>query len=146
MRFRRQGPSLIVDAPAKLNLFLEIGGKRPDGYHELETLMVAIGLCDTLRFTPIPQPNVVLRARFAHPADQQGFPTGDDNLVVRAARLLAASTGYSGGVEIDLLKRIPPASGMGGGSSDAAATLVGLNRLWQTGLDFDELDHLAAQL
>jgi 4-diphosphocytidyl-2-C-methyl-D-erythritol kinase len=146
MRFRHQGPSLIVDAPAKLNLFLEVCGKRPDGYHELETLMVSIGLCDTLRFTPVPHPDIVLRARFAHDADAHGFPHADENLVVRAARLLAAATGCRAGVHVDLDKRIPPASGMGGGSSDAAATLVGLNRLWGTGLDFDALDRLAAQL
>ena len=146
MRFRRQGPSLVVDAPAKLNLFLEVCGKRPDGYHELETLMVSIGLCDTLRFTPLPHPDIVLRNRFAHDQDSVGFPCGDSNLVVKAARLLAAATGCRTGAEIDLLKRIPSASGLGGGSSDAAATLVALNRLWRTGLDADQLDQLAAQL
>ncbi|MBL8849895.1 MAG: 4-(cytidine 5'-diphospho)-2-C-methyl-D-erythritol kinase, partial [Planctomycetaceae bacterium] len=146
MRFRRQGPSLVVDAPAKLNLFLEVCGKRPDGYHELETLMVSIGLCDTLRFTPLPHPDIVLRTRFAHDHDASGFPGGDSNLIVKAARLLAASTGCNAGVEIDLVKRIPSASGMGGGSSDAAATLVALNRLWNTGLNADRLDELAAQL
>ena len=146
MRFCRQGPSLIVDAPAKLNLFLEVGGKRPDGYHELETLMVSIGLCDTLRFTQVPQPGVALHARFADDADRPGFPAGSDNLIVRAAQLLAQKSGYQGGVRIDVHKRIPSESGMGGGSSDAAATLVALNRLWRTGLDFDALDRLAAQL
>lgn len=146
MRFRRQGPSLIVDAPAKLNLFLKVGGRRPDGYHELETLMVSIGLCDSLRFTHVPQSDVTLRPRFAADADRLGFPTGEDNLVVKAARLLAKTTGYRGGARIDVLKRIPAESGMGGGSSDAAATLVGLNRLWRTELDFDALDRLAAQL
>lgn len=146
MRFRRQGAALVVDAPAKLNLFLEVRGKRPDGYHELETLMVAIGLCDTLRFTPQPQPGVTLRTRFASRDDARGFPTADDNLIVRAARLLADATGCRLGVHIDLLKRIPPASGMGGGSSDAAATLVALNRLWQSGLCHDDLDGLAARL
>lgn len=146
MRFRRQGAALVVDAPAKLNLFLEVCGKRPDGYHQLETLMVPIGLCDTLRFTPQPQPGIELRACFACDADAHGFPPGDDNLIVRAAQWLAAATGCRLGVRIDVLKRIPPASGMGGGSSDAAATLVALNRLWQTGLSDDDLDALAARL
>ncbi|MFO1093343.1 MAG: 4-(cytidine 5'-diphospho)-2-C-methyl-D-erythritol kinase [Planctomycetaceae bacterium] len=146
MRFRRHGADLVVDAPAKLNLFLEVRGKRPDGYHELETLMVAIGLCDTLRFSPQAAPGVELRAHFACDSDAQGFPLGEDNLIVRAAQLLARTAGIERGVAIDVLKRIPPASGLGGGSSDAAATLVALNRLWGAGLGFDELDQLAAQL
>lgn len=146
MRFRRQGSSLVVDAPAKLNLFLEICGKRPDGYHNLETLMVAIGLCDTLRFMPLTSPEILFRIRCVNDADAQDLPIDDSNLIVRAARLLAEETGCRTGARIELVKRIPPASGMGGGSSDAAATLVGLNRLWRTGLDYDEIDRLAAQL
>jgi 4-diphosphocytidyl-2-C-methyl-D-erythritol kinase len=146
MRFRRQGPSLVVDAPAKLNLFLEVCGKRPDGYHDLETLMVSIGLCDTLRFTPLTSPETLLNVHCVDAADSRDIPLDDSNLIVRAARLLAAETGCRAGARIDLVKRIPAASGMGGGSSDAAATLVGLNRLWGTGLGYDDLDRLAAQL
>lgn len=146
MRFRRQGSSLVVDAPAKLNLFLEVCGKRPDGYHDLETLMVSIGLCDTLRFTPQTSPEILFRVHCVHDADARDIPADNSNLILRAARLLAAETGCRAGARIDLIKRIPPASGMGGGSSDAAATLVGLNRLWKTGLGCDELDRLAAQL
>lgn len=146
MRFRRQGPSLVVEAPAKLNLFLEICGKRPDGYHDLETLMVSVGLCDTLRLTPRPDAEIVLRVRCTNDADRADVPEDESNLVLRAARLLSAETGGKLGADITVVKRIPPASGLGGGSSDAAATLVGLNRLWNTRLDFDALDRLAAQL
>jgi len=146
MRFRRQGSSLVVDTPAKLNLFLTVCGKRPDGYHDLETLMVAIGLCDTLRFTPRTSPEILFGVRCAHDSDSLEIPVDDSNLIVRAARLLAEETGCRLGARIELVKRIPPASGMGGGSSDAAATLVGLNRLWKTGLGDDELDRLAARL
>lgn len=145
MRFRRQGPSLVVDAPAKLNLFLEVCGKRPDGYHELETVMVSIGLFDTLRFTPLPDGRFPLRV-LSGGVETACVPAGDDNLVVLAARLLATATGCRQGAQIELVKRIPAASGLGGGSSDAAATLVALNRLWQTGLAPRELHLLAAQL
>jgi 4-diphosphocytidyl-2-C-methyl-D-erythritol kinase len=108
--------------------------------------MVSIGLCDTLRFTPLTSSEILFRVRCAHDADSRDVPVDESNLILRAARLLAAETGSRTGARIDVLKRIPPASGMGGGSSDAAATLVGLDRLWGTGLSDDELDRLAAQL
>jgi len=146
MRFRSQGPSLVVDTPAKLNLFLDVRGKRPDGFHELETVMVSIGLFDTLRFTLSPDPGLALRVDSTLTGISAPLPPADDNLVVRAARLLAAETGCRRGARIHLRKRIPLASGLGGGSSDAAAALVGLNRLWRTGLTSAELHRLAAQL
>lgn len=144
MRFRSQGPSLVVDTPAKLNLFLDVRGKRPDGYHELETLMVSIGLFDTLRFSP--QANGIglsIRSAEVNCAD---LSAGPDNLILRAAALLAAEAGCTQGVHIDLEKRIPLQSGMGGGSSDAAATLVGLNRFWKLNRSHEVLHRLAAQL
>lgn len=146
MRFCRQGPSLVVHTPAKLNLFLEVRGRRPDGYHELETIMVSIDLFDTLRFTPDQPGAVSLLLRPISSPASAGLPADDRNLVVQAARLLGKHCGIRGGVAIELTKRIPLESGLGGGSSDAAATLVALNRLWHAGLSRDELHALAAQL
>ena len=146
MRFRSQGPSLVVDTPAKLNLFLAVRGKRPDGYHELESVMVSIGLFDTLRVALSPDPAIRLRVESTLADSDTDLPPGDDNLIVRAAKLLASATGCRQGALIELRKRIPLASGLGGGSSDAAATLVALNRLWRIGLSRAELHSLAAEL
>lgn len=144
MRFRCQGPSLVVDTPAKLNLFLDVRGKRPDGYHELETLMVSIGLFDTLRFSPRARGiGLSMRSAGVTCAD---LSAGPDNLILRAAALLAAEANCTQGVHIELEKRIPLQSGMGGGSSDAAATLVGLNRFWKLNLSRDVLHRMAARL
>ena len=144
MRFRCQGPSLVVDTPAKLNLFLDVRGKRPDGYHELETLMVSIGLFDTLRFSPQASGiGLNMRSAGVNCAD---LSAGPDNLVLRAAALLAAETGCTAGVQIELEKRIPLQSGLGGGSSDAAARLVGLNRFGKLNLSPEVLHELAARL
>lgn len=144
--------SLSVHAPAKLNLFLNVLGRRPDGYHELETLMVSVGIYDTLRFRPAADGAVTLRCAdirhgTSHPAVPAGdLPVGPDNLICRAAELLRQSTGCTRGVCIDLFKRIPLAAGLAGGSSDAAAALVGLNRFWNLGLSHSELHDLAARL
>jgi len=145
MLIRRDGAALRVDAPAKLNLFLEVLGRREDGFHELETLMVTISLHDTLRFTEEPTPEIRLRCH--GPGVVGGtVPPGDDNLVVRAARLLQDHSGTSRGVTIDLWKRIPVSAGLAGGSTDAAATLVALDQLWELGLAAEELLSLAARL
>jgi 4-diphosphocytidyl-2-C-methyl-D-erythritol kinase len=129
---------LVVRAPAKVNLFLEVLGKRPDGYHEIATLMVAIRLMDTLLFKEEPD----LRLGCARP----DLSTGPDNLILRAARLLQARTGCSKGAHIRLVKRVPMAAGLAGGSTDAAATLWGLNRLWNLDLTLDELARLGGEL
>ena len=113
-------------APAKLNLFLHVVGRRPDGHHLLQTVFRLIDLYDTLRFSSRTDGGV----RLASPVP--GLPV-DDDLCVRAAKALKAATGYGGGVDIQLDKRIPMGGGLGGGSSDAATTLRVLNRLW--GLD-----------
>ncbi|QVL32598.1 4-(cytidine 5'-diphospho)-2-C-methyl-D-erythritol kinase [Telmatocola sphagniphila] len=131
--------SLLLLAPAKLNLFLEILGKRPDGYHELSTLMVAINLCDEIIFRPH-------RAEILLSCDTPELAVGAENLVVKAAQLLRRSTGCQDGVAIHLRKKIPWAAGLGGGSSDAAATLLGLNRLWKLNLSVVELKELGSQL
>ncbi len=161
MLFRWDHSSLIVHTPAKLNLFLEVLNKRPDGFHELETLMVMLGIYDTLRFTSIPhsaseatEPAVALRIfSIGSPPPQQtdgetrdAIPAGAENLVVKAAELLRSHTGYQGGANIELWKRIPSQAGLAGGSSDAAATLAGLNRLWKLNLSTEELRQLAARL
>src|SRR5690606_27530600 len=150
MRLCCQGPSLVVNTPAKLNLFLEVLGRRPDGYHELETVMVSIGLYDTLLFTEDDSHQTRLRCRLTTPhslsPQQQDSLAGEDNLVLRAARLLREQTGCERGVRIELIKRIPLQAGLGGGSSDAAATLVGLNRFWDLGLTSGQLHGLAARL
>ncbi len=146
MLVRHQGSSLVVFAPAKLNLFLEILAKRPDGYHQLETVMVSVGLHDTLCFTADGSSQIRLRCRSASDPTSPPLPVNADNLVVRAAELLRTHTGSNRGVSITLTKRIPMQAGLGGGSSDAAATLLGLNRLWELGLSVGELHTLAARL
>jgi 4-diphosphocytidyl-2C-methyl-D-erythritol kinase len=129
-----------VPAPAKLNLFLHVTGRRPDGYHELQTVFRFIDLCDTLDFD--------LRADGRIERDGpglQGLPAEDD-LVIRAARALQEATSTRHGAQIRYTKRIPSGAGLGGGSSDAATTLIALNRLWGTGLDRPALMRMARPL
>ena len=129
---------LTLRAFAKVNLVLEVLGKRPDGYHEIATLLQAVDLSD----------RIVLEEAdtLALETDDPGLPTDEGNLVVRAARLLQGATGTSRGTRITLHKRIPVAAGLGGGSSDAAATLWGLNRLWGLRWPANRLVELGAQL
>jgi 4-diphosphocytidyl-2-C-methyl-D-erythritol kinase len=127
-------------APAKLNLFLEVLGKRPDGYHELETLMVTVDLHDTLSFTDDPSGRISLRC------DDPSLPTGPENLVVQAAERLKADAGVDRGATISLAKAIPAQAGLGGGSSDAAATLTALDRLWELQTPSDRLEALAGEI
>ncbi len=129
-------PPLRLRAPAKLNLGLEILGRRPDGYHELATIFQAVALHDTL--TARPAPDLTLRADPAL--------GGEGNLVLRAARALATHAGVSRGAALTLEKAIPVAAGLGGGSSDAAAALRGLRRLWRLRVPEGELAALAAGL
>ena len=140
MILRRRGDGVLVRAPAKVNLFLEVLRRRDDGYHELATLMTAVSLYDTLRFRDDPSGSVRLRC------DRPDLSAGPDNLICRAAELLRRRVGRDLGVDAFLWKRIPTAAGLGGGSSDAAAALVGLNVLWRLGLGRDELIALAAEL
>src|SRR5438067_12355645 len=126
--------AVVVAAPAKLNLFLEVLGKRPDGYHDLESLMVAVDLFDTLEVRP-GRPGVI-----ALTCDPPGLPTGPDNLVVKAANTLRTRAGRPElGAEIRLTKRIPPRAGLAGGSADAALTLLALNQIWKLALTRIEL-------
>lgn len=140
MRCLHFADDLVVWAPAKVNLHLEVLGKRPDGFHEIATLMVAIRLFDTLVFKEEPGGRLKLAC------NQPELTTGPDNLVLRAARLLQERTGCRRGATIRLVKRIPMAAGLAGGSTDAAATLWGLNRLWKLGLTKDVLAKLGGEL
>ncbi|MGB5852684.1 MAG: 4-(cytidine 5'-diphospho)-2-C-methyl-D-erythritol kinase [Rhodanobacter sp.] len=126
-------------APAKLNLFLRITGRRADGYHELQTVFRLLDWGDEIRLR-VREDDQVRRLHGA-----QGVGEADD-LVVRAARLLQQHAGAAAGVEIAVGKRIPMGGGLGGGSSDAATVLVALNHLWQLGLDEDTLAELGARL
>lgn len=134
-----QHASLTLPAPAKLNLFLHITGRRADGYHELQTLFQFLDHGDELGFALREDGEIHLRT----PID--GVPH-DSNLIVRAARLLQQESDTKLGADIWLDKRLPMGGGIGGGSSDAATTLVGLNHLWQTGLDEDRLAALGLRL
>lgn len=128
---------LILPAPAKINLSLDVLGRRPDGYHTLRSVMQTLELHDTLELQPAATTTLT--------CDTPAL-SGDDNLVVRAARLLQSMSGGIGGVAMTLVKRIPVDAGLGGGSSDAATTLLGLNRLWNLGLAPDRLAALGAEL
>jgi 4-diphosphocytidyl-2-C-methyl-D-erythritol kinase len=140
MLIEQVADDLVVWAPAKVNLYLEVLGKRPDGYHEIATVLAAVSLYDTLVFKEESSGAVSLRC------DHPGLSTDADNLVLRAAALVRRVTGCTRGARVALAKRIPLAAGLAGGSSDAAATLAGLNRLWRLGLDGPELAALAAEL
>lgn len=126
-------------APAKLNLFLHVVGRRGDGYHLLETAFIFIDRCDYLSFGLRDDGTIT---RVEGPAD---IPA-DSDLCVRAARLLQRKTGCASGISISLEKHLPWGAGLGGGSSDAATTLIVLNRLWQLDLSRDELREIALEL
>lgn len=128
-----------VLAPAKVNLFLEILAKREDGYHEIETVYQAISLCDRIRVEPGP-PGLIFTC------SDPSLPSGEENLVARAARAFAAAAGVELALAIHLEKRIPAGTGLGGGSSDAASTLAALDRIHETELHPDELAHIAVGL
>jgi 4-diphosphocytidyl-2-C-methyl-D-erythritol kinase len=132
-------------APAKINLHLRVGPARPDGFHPLVSWMTTISLFDTLEFQSTHSHGVMLRC------DDPALPTDETNLVMKAARALVSGLAPQrqhslGGVEITLHKRIPSQAGLGGGSSDARAALVGLNRLWQLDLTSQQLAEIGAQL
>ena len=127
-----------VAAPAKLNLFLHIVGRRPDGYHLLQSLFVLIDWCDTLHFERRDD------GRLARHDLTEALPA--DDLCLRAARLLQAESGTTLGADISIEKRLPSGAGMGGGSSDAATTLLALNRLWSLGWSRERLLALGLRL
>ncbi len=131
--------TLTLPAPAKLNLFLNVLDRREDDYHNLQTVFQFIDFADQLQFSLKENENITL--------DSPGLTISqEDNLIYRAAKLLQNKTGTRFGAHIHLDKRLPIGGGIGGGSSNAATTLVGLNRLWQTGLTDQELMALGSQL
>lgn len=152
MQIHRSAVGLVVQAPAKLNLFFEVLGKRDDGYHEIETLMVPISLYDTLCFREDSSGRVELECwRAPDNWGPSGYslgdvPEGKDNLVVRAVQLLRDRASVRSGASVRLVKRIPAAAGLGGGSSDAAAALQVANRGWNLGWSRPALAELAAEL
>jgi 4-diphosphocytidyl-2-C-methyl-D-erythritol kinase len=127
-----------VPAPAKLNLFLHVIGRRPDGYHLLQSVFMLVDWCDTLHFE--------LRRDGSISREDSGISLPDDDLVVRAARALQQAGACAAGVHIRLEKRIPVQAGMGGGSSDAASCLLALNRLWGLGLPLSRLEQIGLAL
>ena len=128
-------------APAKINLSFRIVRRREDGFHEIETLMAPVSLYDELSLTRLDDGCGI---EFA--CDDPSLPTGDDNLVVRAAKLFCKETGSGSGFRIHLRKAIPYGAGLGGGSSDAAAVLLALNQLMNTELSTDALREMAAEI
>jgi 4-diphosphocytidyl-2-C-methyl-D-erythritol kinase len=127
-----------VPAPAKLNLFLHITGRRADGYHLMQSVFMLIDWCDTLNFE--------LRPAGKLSREDLSTPLPDDDLVLKAARALQSATGSTLGAHISIAKTIPAQAGMGGGSSDAASTLLALNRLWQLNLTKQQLAHIGLKL
>lgn len=156
MRIRRREGCVEVETPAKLNLFLEVLGKRSDGFHDLETLMVPIAIRDELRLTLRDDERVTLSCEWVNPLRSRqaggmdpagdGFPPAEKNLCFRGAEALRQRFGITRGVHLELRKRIPMQAGMGGGSSDAAAALVGVAALFDQKVDREEMLALAAEL
>jgi 4-diphosphocytidyl-2-C-methyl-D-erythritol kinase len=167
MHVRRGADYVEVQAPAKLNLFLEILGKRSDGFHEIETVMIPVSVCDTLivRADPDGDSSGAIELECEGIADSEGdvspaagtateqrgpaekfVPTGSDNIAVRALEALRLRTGVTRGARIRLVKRIPVAAGMAGGSTDAAAALAAGNLVWNLNLPPAALAEIAAEL
>jgi len=141
------GRTVLVKAPAKVNLHLEVLRRRHDGFHEIETILQAVKIFDEVRVTLIEQyqggePDITLEAG----RGMRGIPADQTNLCWRAARLFCLETRLSGRIHIKLDKDIPAAAGLGGGSSDAAAVLVACNRLFEKGLEAKELEEMGSVL
>jgi len=130
---------LHLSAPAKLNLFLHVTGRRADGYHLLQSVFQLIDLCDAVKLRPRDDSII-------HRINPLPNVPPEDDLVVKAARLLQETYQLKDGVDIDLIKKIPMGAGLGGGSSDAASTLLGLNQLWKLNLSLQELMSLGVRL
>ena len=128
-----QMKEIKLKAMAKINLGLDVTRKREDGYHEVRMIMQSINMYDQIRLSPLEEPQIRVKTNVSF------LPVNEDNLVYKAAKLLMDEFQVTSGVEIDLRKFIPTAAGMGGGSSDAAAVLVGVNRMFQLGLTKREL-------
>ena len=131
---------MIERAPAKINLSLAVLGKRDDGFHEMEMVMTTVDLADRLTFEPLEKEEIILHSSSSF------MPLDERNIVYRTAALVKERFGVKSGVRITIEKNIPVAAGLGGGSSDAAATLRALNRLWKLGQSLDELAAFGEQI
>jgi 4-diphosphocytidyl-2-C-methyl-D-erythritol kinase len=144
----RSRHAVVVQSPAKLNIFLEVCGKRPDGYHELDTVMVRTTFCDTL--TVMPRDDQQLRLRFSDATTESlrhGVPLDHNNLILKAALKLREFYGVSPqGADFILHKQIPPESGLGGGSGNAAAALLACRTVWNLSATDADLHSIAASL
>lgn len=133
--------SLVLNAKAKINLYLDVTGKRADGYHLLETVMHTVSLCDTVTLTKTGRSGIEISC------SDPLIPCNEKNIAYKCAAAFFDKTGISsGGVSIDIIKRIPSQAGMGGGSADGAAVLTGLDLLFETGLSENELISIGARI
>ncbi|MBU6238785.1 MAG: hypothetical protein KGQ51_13245 [Planctomycetes bacterium] len=156
-----QSTALTCHVPCKVNLFLEVLGKRPDGYHDLDTIMLAVDWCDVLRIRAAKDSQIQLHVQFASDDPRDGLagptrfadddpawdiPSDERNLVVRALRRLRSELGAETGLEVELIKRIPAQAGLGGGSADTAAALVLGSLVWTGRLNWSLICEIAASL
>lgn len=141
----RAGTVITIEAPAKINLTLEVLGKRPDGYHELRSIVMPVSLADTLSLTTT-YAQTAMTLTVAPGVDLSKIGSVDRNLAVRAARLMQERYQVNAGARIHIHKRIPIGGGLGGGSADAAGVIRGLDKLWELGRPRDELVALGAEL
>ena len=132
--------SMFIQAPAKVNYRLDVVGRRPNGYHDLRMIMQRVNLCDEVTLRLAAQPGIRVTC------GQQGVPEGEGNIAWKAARALLELSGVEQGVEIEIVKQIPVAAGLGGGSSDCAAVLLGLNELLGLGLSRERLMAIGVKL
>lgn len=158
MLIRQSSHQLCIDTPAKVNFFLELHGKREDGFHQIDTVMQTVSLWDELRFVGTEGSEILLscelRQPSGQPSEQDSIPSDHRNLIVRACQRLREyaienqidSPLPPTGLKIELTKWIPSAAGLGGASSDCAAALVGANRIWNLGLSLPQLHSIAAEL
>ncbi len=132
--------SIRLKARAKINLSLDVLGKREDGYHDVRMVMQTIGIYDRLIITKIPEDEIRIQSNLFY------LPINENNLIYKAAKLLKDEFGFSGGVDVNLNKFIPVAAGMAGGSTDAASTLFGINKIYELGLSQNKLMELGVQI
>ena len=134
--------SVTATAPGKINVWMRVGPLHEDGYHDVATIYQAVSLLEEVTATESND----FTASFSGPIDTSHLTVDESNLVIRAARAVATASGYTGGADIQVVKRVPIAGGMGGGSADAAATLVAVDALWGTNLGAAKLSEIAATL
>lgn len=155
MQWQRLDNSIRIATPAKLNLYLEVLGKRADGFHELETVITTVNRFDQIMFTPLASDEIHLTCNWQGALKNRSsegslvfgdLPSGPGNLVFRAAKLFLSELGITSGLKIELNKTIPSQAGLGGASGNAAGTLLALNQLFETGLPADHLGELAGRL